>query len=153
MSEILFVCGGNTCRSPMAEALFNESAPAGWSAVSAGVYALEGREASRHAVDVMSSEYGIDISDHRTRFAGGELVKDADLVLCMTPEIKDALVAFLPDHHRKVFTLKRYNDPRVRFADEEIADPYGGDLDEYKACADEIKAEVDKLAAKLGRGG
>lgn len=147
MRELLFVCTGNLCRSPMAEAIFNSYGPEGWVASSAGIYAFEGSEPSKFAIDVMDQDYGIDISEHRSKMITEADVADAELVMCMTSEHRDVLVSLYPKFAGKIFTLKRYNDPKTK--NDGIADPYGFSMKIYVECAEEIKAEVEKLIKKL----
>jgi protein-tyrosine-phosphatase len=84
--NLLFVCTGNTCRSPMAEGIARrELEDRGWSHVqvaSAGLAAMDGEPATREAV-VVAARHGVDLSAHRSRPAGDELVQWADLVLAM----------------------------------------------------------------------
>ena len=84
MSLILFVCTGNTCRSPMAEALFlHRQGDMGWKARSAGVFAELGAPASRNSVEAMA-ELGIDISRHQSQPLTPVTVKEADMIITMS---------------------------------------------------------------------
>ena len=128
--NILFVCTGNTCRSPMAAALFNKIAMEKNLDVrieSAGLFANDGERASANSVEAMK-DYGIDLSGHRAKTVNGELLEQVDVALTMTASHKMALEQYLGD---KVYTL-------CEFAGEngDIPDPYGGDLQIYKECAD-----------------
>jgi len=133
--SVLFVCTGNICRSPMAEALFrgmlNERAPDGqsWRVESAGTWADEGIPASRYAVQVMA-ERGINISAHTARTIQRDSLETFDLILTMEPEHKEVLKTKFPDLEQRIFLLTEMigsNDP--------IADPYGGSLEEYRETA------------------
>ncbi len=141
--NILFVCTGNTCRSPMAAALFNKIAMEKNLDVrieSAGLFANDGDRASANSIAAMK-DYGIDLSSHRAKTVNGELLKQVDLALTMTVSHKTALEQYLGD---KVYTL-------CEFAGEngDIPDPYGGDLEEYKLCADRIYKVLLKVAEKV----
>lgn len=142
MLRILFVCTGNTCRSPMAEAMFQAKMPQ-MEVTSAGVGAVSGLPASIGAVDAMNSR-GLNIDHHRSRSLSAYLLADADLVLTMGQSHKQVILSALPELSDKVFTLSEYVGEQG-----DIADPFGGDFEEYAACADQIEALLDKLAAKL----
>ncbi|TLS50507.1 low molecular weight protein arginine phosphatase [Paenibacillus antri] len=117
MKRILLVCTGNTCRSPMAEALFRKRAAARGVPVevkSAGVAAVPGQPMSGHAADVLR-ERGVDPSGFRSSEATPELVRWADLILTMTSHHKRHLLELYPDAVEKTFALKEYagGDPET----------------------------------------
>ncbi len=136
MPRIVCICTGNICRSPMAEALLRQRLePAGgWQIESAGTWGLDGHPASSHAIQVMD-ERGLDITSHSSRTVDYDIIAGADLVLAMTRNHVEALRAEFPDQAaRVVYLLSEMKDQR-RY---DIEDPYGGSLDEYRACADEL---------------
>lgn len=150
MKRILFVCTGNTCRSPMAQALFNRLAASGQSedeyqAFSAGLSAFAGVPASANAVKAMEDYPGADLSDHRARNISREDIDSAYLVLTMSLSHKQYILSLYPDAYQKVYTLKEY----VYGAADDINDPYGGSEAVYRRCAAEIAQAVEKLAEKL----
>jgi len=141
MKKIVFVCTGNTCRSPIAEALFRSMLEEKGledeiSVSSAGIYAFEGDEASSHAIDVMQNEYGIDLTRHRARVLYDDDIKEANLILVMTKHHKEMIADVYPEAVSKVHLLKEY----VGLVDDtDVSDPFGQDYDTYKRCARELE--------------
>lgn len=147
MKTLLFVCTGNTCRSPMAEEIFRldvchsdrKSVLGSVIAMSAGISAADGMPASRNAVAAIS-EIGGNICNFRSTMLSLELVKSANLVLTMTNSHKDSILRLFPYALGKVFTLK---------TDGDVLDPFGGDLDVYRRCRDDIRKAIHCLIVKL----
>lgn len=130
--SILFVCTGNTCRSPMAEGLMkmmtqNENCTVS----SAGLYA-DGAPASKEAILTMQG-FGIDISQHTSRQLTPEMIEEATLILTMTNAHRDMLLSITPQYKNKIRTLADWAD-----ASEDVADPFGGDIQLYQQTADQI---------------
>lgn len=168
--KILFVCTGNTCRSPMAEFLFRRvmgqarGATLDVDATSAGISVRdEGMPASEHARNVMA-ERGIDLSSHRTRQLTPEMIAESDLVLTMTEGHKGWILDRIPESKGKVYTLLEYITARrgasSRIQGEpggkachcpvlDISDPYGLNVEKYRECLRELEDAVDGLARAL----
>lgn len=103
--NILFVCTGNTCRSPMAAAVLKARMP-DVHVQSAGIFAYNGQPAATQAVTVLA-EAGIPL-EHKSQSISPEILEWADLVLTMTTSHKQALIIDHPDYQDKYFTLKEY---------------------------------------------
>ncbi len=118
ISDIVVVCVGNICRSPMAAALLDEQlgTDSGITVSSAGVGALVGFPAAEHAVELMR-ERGIDISGHRARQLDTEIIKSTDLILVMESGHKAAIDAIDPTARGKVYRICEWRDC-------DIDDPY-----------------------------
>lgn len=139
MKRILFVCTGNTCRSPMAEAILKSKKIDGLEVKSAGIYAAMGSEASAHAKKVLD-DHQIK-HDHLSNMLTTESVQWADLILTMTGSHKNAILQQYPQVREKVFTLKEFTGEDY---DVDVVDPFGGNLAIYQ----ETFQELDKLITK-----
>ncbi len=149
--KILFVCTGNTCRSPMAEAIANkfaiERALDSFIISSAGTSTWEGSPASDAAI-LVGIERGIDMSQHRSRQLSRDLLAEQDLILAMGPHHLDRIEAL--GGTGKSFLLTEYASAGSSNA--AIADPFGGDLHAYRTTCDELTTEIrkafDRIAAE-----
>lgn len=142
MDNIIFICTGNTCRSPMAEGLFRAHGgeeQTGLTAASAGLFTQDGMPASENAITA-AKELGADISAHRSRMLTPEMAKNARYLVCMTGAHYDRLCELLPDCADKVFTL----------LPTDISDPFGGDLETYRRAAAQIDEGVRSIIGRLG---
>jgi protein arginine phosphatase len=143
MVRVLFVCTGNTCRSPMAEAILRSKQVPNVEVRSAGVYAMDGMQASNHAQSVLS-ENGID-HEHCSRLLTGQDVDWATYILTMTAAHREAILRNFPQASGKTFTLKEFTGD----AGQDVVDPYGGNKDIYRETFHDLVASIDKIIEKL----
>jgi protein-tyrosine-phosphatase len=145
---VLLVCTGNTCRSPMAAGILKkmlaDEGITGIQVVSAGTAALEGMPATDLAVET-SSDWGIDISGHRSQPVTDELVERADLILTMTPEHREEVLSHDPGAASKTFLLKSFPGPVKDDPSFYIRDPIGGGPGEYQRSFLEIEESLRRI--------
>ena len=139
MKTILFICTGNVCRSPMAEALFRRAAAGRgeFRVFSAGLGAVDGQPPTAHSVAAMH-ELGIDISGQRSRMLTADLVRQADYIFGMTHSHVDAIALLYPPTAEKTFLLREFDDTLEEF-EKDISDPIGGTYEIYENCRDQIE--------------
>ncbi len=130
MKRVLFVCAGNTCRSPMAAALASDLLGATARVESAGTSADNGAEATRDAIQVMS-ERGLNIGAHRSRPLSAVKLADYDIVVAMTPEIGQR--------------LRDKGVPAPKLHSLAIPDPLGQGVETYRATALAIERELKRI--------
>jgi glycine hydroxymethyltransferase len=145
MKNVLFVCTGNVCRSPMAEGLFQHAAKglSGYRALSAGLGAMEGQPPSAYAVQVVK-ELGIDISNQRSRMLSPDLVQEADYIFGMTHSHIDTVMMLYPQAAEKTFLLREFDETLDQF-EKDISDPIGGSLQTYINCRDQIEQGIASI--------
>lgn len=138
--NIVFVCTGNTCRSPMAKGIFEKIAKEkGGSHLkcdSAGVLVNNQSGATKNAVEVCR-EIDVDISNHVSKSISSIDEKNIDLFVAMTRQ------------HGEMIKNLGIDNEKIYVPDPEIEDPYGGDIDVYRRCRDEIETAAEILIDSL----
>lgn len=152
IKRIIFVCTGNTCRSPIAEYILRDMIENSeqmeednWKILSAGISAIKGVKASDKTEQVMN-ELNLDLSDHLSRSIETIEFKKSDLILTMSRKHSRFLILDHPNLADNIFTLKEFAENQ---AGKDIEDPFGLSLTVYRDTRDEIKLELEKILQKL----
>jgi len=149
---VVLVCTGNTCRSPMAEAMLKkrfadrlrckvqELDDRGIVIMSAGISAAPGSRSAPEAIQAMQ-EQGLDLTHHESQPLSERIVRFADLILTMTRGHRDTILEHFPDAEPRVHLISRGRG--------DVADPIGGPLDLYRRCAEQLDSFLQEWAAEL----
>jgi len=149
---VLFVCTGNTCRSPMAEVMCRqmiadrlgcspaELADRGVLVMSAGISAMNGGRPSPEAVDVMS-RVGLNLTDHESQPLTSQLARHADVIWTMTRSHRQAIVAQWPEAAARTAVICPDQS--------DVSDPIGGPIEYYEQCARQLRAAISERIKQL----
>lgn len=147
MPSVLFVCTANIIRSPSAEAIFRKlvdgMSPQEWQVSSAGTWTPGGDPAHPYIINLLG-KFGIDIRNHRSREINNRMLAMSDIVLVMEKSHKEALSVEFAAHAKKIFLLSE-----LKGATQDVVDPIGGTLVDYKATLIEIKNYLQDAPTRI----
>jgi protein-tyrosine-phosphatase len=150
--KVLFVCTGNTCRSPMAEGIFRKAAQGTkFKVSSAGVAAQPGSSASRETVAVLKKQ-GVVLKDFRSRMVDKKMLKEAEAVFCMTEGHLEMLELMYPEFEEKYHLACDFVEINGKVG-MDVPDPIGMGQKAYEATSKVLNGAVGGILAFLeGRG-
>ena len=150
--NVLIVCTANVCRSPLGEAILKKMVSAAdlnslIEVHSCGIWGMDGQKTSP-LTEQVAKENDLDLSRHQARGIRPEIIKQADLILCMTPQHRQELIQFFPSQEKKIFTLKGFMKEKG-VSDVAVADPIGMSLSFYRRIFREIESEMRRIFPEI----
>ena len=149
---ILFVCSGNSCRSPMAAGLLQKKLyPKFGSQIkvhSAGTLGIEQNPATINAIAV-AKEKGVDISDHLSAGVKKTNIAEADIIFVMEKHHKEYLDRYFPKYRENVFLLKTFAAGNDKPKNVSIVDPVGQSIKVYRKIINQIEKELNRILPQL----
>jgi protein-tyrosine-phosphatase len=146
--RLLFVCSGNICRSPLAEAMARaalDKEVVDAIVQSCGTSALTGQPAENGARSA-AADLGLSLDAHRAQPVTRDLIASASLVVCVTDRHRDHIRQFFPHQRAKIVSF----DEVTGLGD--IPDPYGGDDANYRALRDQLQKGMPKIVERIKVG-
>ncbi|WP_461207571.1 low molecular weight protein arginine phosphatase [Clostridium sp. DL1XJH146] len=145
MFNILFVCTGNTCRSVMAEYIFNDlNLNNNLSGSSAGISVIPDSSVTTNTIDILEKFLDIKINGRKAVQINKDLIEQNQLVLCMTDYIKEILVYNFPNNKDKIHNIHQYVGKQG-----DVIDPFGGDIEIYKETYRFLRKDIELLINKI----
>jgi protein-tyrosine-phosphatase len=157
--KIVFVCTGNQCRSPMAEALMmtllkDRCPDVQFTVTSCGCAGFVDCPATVEAIEVMK-EQGIDLTYHMSHPISEQILQDADIIFVMSGRHREYIDTFYPQYSRKVHLLKEYalvgeGTPHIPHDDLDVPDPIGKRIEFYREVLSDLTFICNRIIEKWG---
>lgn len=149
--QVLFVCSGNTCRSPIAEGLLKVKLPPHLQTevkvASCGTLGLENQPATPNAVTV-AREKGANIANHFSQGIAEKLIASSNIIFCMAEEHRRYILHHFPTYRDNVFLLRDFG-AKEKLDDPDIFDPIGSSIGVYRECCRIIDIELNRILPYL----
>ncbi len=143
--KVLFVCTANTCRSPMAQEIFNKLINSSdIVAKSAGITIVPGSFVTEKSAELIKEELNVDVKDKQAIQLNDSMIKNSDIILTMTNYGRDFIKENYPNYKDKVFSICEYAGVKG-----EVTDPYGSTISVYQKIYKELEGVMPLLIDKL----
>ena len=149
--QVLFVCSGNTCRTPIAEGLLKVKLPPHLQrevkVVSCGTLGIEGQPATPNSITV-AREKNANTSSHCSQGITEKLVADSDIIFCMAEEHQKYILHHFPAYRDNVFLLRDFG-AKQKLDNPDVFDPIGSSIGVYRECCRIIDTELNRILPYL----